>query len=100
MYIEYLRFRVEPLLRDQFLQKDKEIWTAALSQNPGYDKKEVLLNPEDPSEVIAIIWWSDREQWKAIPLEELNEIEARFNQAMGAGTYELLEAREYRLAEE
>ncbi len=99
MYIEYLRFRVEPLLRDQFVQQDKAIWTVALSQNPGYHKKEVWLNPEDPGEIIAAIWWSDRGQWKAIPITELTALEAQFTQAMGAGTYELVEAREYHLAD-
>lgn len=98
MFIEYLKFRVEPQLREQFIQQDAAIWTAALSQNPGFDSKEVWLNPEDPSEVITVIGWRDRDQWKAIPEAELAALEQRFTDALGPGTYQLIEAREYRLS--
>ncbi len=97
MYVEYLRFRVEPLLREQFVQQDKEIWTAALSLKPGFHKKEVWLGAEDPSEVVTALWWLTLEEWKSIPADELAEIEARFSTAMGQGTYEMVDARAYRL---
>lgn len=98
MFIEFLKFRVEPLLRDQFVQQDAAIWTTALSQTPGFGHKEVWLNPTEPSEVVTVIWWRDRDQWKAIPEAELKAIEQRFNHAMGQDTYQLIEAQEYRLS--
>lgn len=67
MYVEYLKFRVEPQLREQFVERDREIWTAALAAVPAFEHKELWLNPEDPSELVTIVYWRDRDQWKAIP---------------------------------
>ncbi|NJN30541.1 MAG: TIGR03792 family protein [Synechococcales cyanobacterium RM1_1_8] len=97
MYVEYLKFRVEPQLREQFVERDREIWTAALAAVPAFEHKELWLNPEDPSELVTIVYWRDRDQWKAIPQASLAATEARFQAAMGEGSYELVEAREYRL---
>jgi uncharacterized protein (TIGR03792 family) len=65
--IEFLKFQVAPDLRENFIQKDGEIWTAALAKYPGFISKEVWINPNHHTEVILIIRWSTREQWKAYP---------------------------------
>lgn len=97
MYIEWLKFRVQPELRSQFIKIDQHIWTTALAQNPAFVRKEVWLNPTQADEVITTIYWSDRDQWKAIPVAELEHIEHNFQSALGADVYELIEAKEYKL---
>ena len=99
MYIEYLRFQIKPGFKERFLQLDKELWTSYLSQNPGFHKKEVWLNPEDPTDLIIIVWWSDREQWKSITPEQVRAIDQKFEEAIGPGNSKLVEGREYHLSE-
>jgi antibiotic biosynthesis monooxygenase (ABM) superfamily enzyme len=34
--IELLKVKIPPKLREKFIQKDAEIWTAALAKYPGF----------------------------------------------------------------
>jgi uncharacterized protein (TIGR03792 family) len=92
MEIEWLKAKVMPELREQFVQKDAEIWTAALSKYPGFLSKEVWISPDNLSEVIMVIHWKSFEDWQAIPKADLDQVEAQFNQAMG-DTYTIEGAR-------
>ncbi|WAL60944.1 TIGR03792 family protein [Thermocoleostomius sinensis] len=96
MEIEWLKFRVNPDRREEFVQKDAEIWTAALSQYPGFISKEVWISPDDLAEVVQVIRWETFEQWQAIPPQALEQIEAQFRQSMG-DSYELLESSRYQI---
>lgn len=96
MVIEWLKFTVLPELREQFVQKDAEIWTSVLSEYPGFLNKEVWISPERLEEVIAVIRWQSLEQWQAIPKTVLDETEARFLEAMGS-TYKLVEVSKYQV---
>lgn len=64
MLVELLKVKVLPEEREKYLQKDAEIWTQALSSFPGFLGKEVWLNKCEPTEVILIIRWATKEQWK------------------------------------
>ncbi|MBD2356586.1 TIGR03792 family protein [Tolypothrix sp. FACHB-123] len=94
MVIELLKFKIAADVRDTFIQKDEEIWTAALANYPGFLAKEVWLNPDDYTEITFIVRWATREQWKAISPAELQDIEKTFAAAVGA-TYELVAVAEY-----
>jgi uncharacterized protein (TIGR03792 family) len=94
--IELLKFQVAPEERENYIQKDAEIWTTGLAKYPGFLGKEVWINPNDPTEVIFIIRWATQEQWKAIPLEDLQMIEDKFTQAMGK-SYPIVESAEYQV---
>lgn len=83
MVIEWLKVNVAPELREQYLQKDDEIWTSALSRYPGFLSKEVWISPDDLAELVLVIRWETFEQWKAIPAEDLQRIDAEFIAAMG-----------------
>lgn len=96
MVIEFLKFKVTPELREKFIQKDAEIWTAALARYPGFLSKEVWIDPNTPAEVVVVIRWATREQWKSIPSEQLEKIDAKFAQQMGK-TYELIQSSEYQV---
>lgn len=96
MVIELLKFKVAPELREQFIQKDEEIWTEALAGCPGFLGKEVWINPNKPTEVILVIRWATREQWKSIPLKLLERIEQQFAQQLG-DIYQMVESAEYQV---
>jgi len=97
MVIEWLKIQVDPTLREEFVQKDNEIWTKQLSQQPGYLSKEVWIDPTHSDILILVIRWATREAWKAVPTEELEETEKRFAQSMGNGAHKIIEAGEYQV---
>jgi uncharacterized protein (TIGR03792 family) len=94
MVIEWLRFEVPPNLREVFVQTDEDIWSAALAGYPGYLGKEVWINPELPYEVVLVIRWASKQAWDAVPIDYLNQVEAKFSSQMN-GSYKLVESRMY-----
>ncbi|MDJ0554124.1 MAG: TIGR03792 family protein [Microcoleaceae cyanobacterium MO_207.B10] len=97
MIIEWLQFKIEDSLKEKFLQKDREIWTSFLALQMGFLKKEVWLNDYRGNEVIIVVYWESREQWKSISQVLLRETEYKFREAVGMENYSLLESREYKL---
>lgn len=95
MVIEFLKIEVSPEDREEYLQLDEKIWTKALAKFPGFIGKEVWLNPNKPSEVILIIRWASREDWKSISAQLLAEIEAQFALATGSIHHQIVESGEY-----
>ncbi len=93
--VEWLKFRVPPQEQAFFLQKDDEIWTPVLASSPGFVGKEAWQHPYHADEVILVIRWTSRDDWKAIPEDLLDQTTQRFNEAVGAD-YPLLEATEFR----
>jgi uncharacterized protein (TIGR03792 family) len=96
MVIEWLKFTVTAEQREQFVQKDTEIWTSVLAGYPGFLNKEVWISPDRLEEVVIVIRWESLEQWQAIPADVLEQTEARFSAAI-AGTYQLVEATKYQV---
>ncbi|MBD1863289.1 MULTISPECIES: TIGR03792 family protein [Trichocoleus] len=96
MVIEWLKIKVAPEMREQYIQKDAEIWTAFLSEYPGFLGKEVWINPDNSTEVILVIRWASREAWKSVPSDRLAAIEQQFAQQL-AGSYPIIEAGEYQV---
>lgn len=97
MVVEWLQFQVQEDRREQFVQLDNEIWTAMLSQYPGFLRKEVWINPDAPDEVLTVIHWASMEAWQSIPSEELHETEQQFEEQMGADHYELVTSKHYQV---
>ncbi|MDY7012440.1 MAG: TIGR03792 family protein [Cyanobacteriota bacterium] len=96
MVVEWLKFRVEPSKREEFIQKDARVWTTTLAHYPGFLGKEVWLDPQNLESLILVLHWNTREQWKAIPQSVLEQTEQKMQQAMGK-TYEMVESREYQV---
>lgn len=94
--IEWLKFQVSPQRREEFIQKDAEIWTSFLAKSPAFLSKEVWIDPVETTQVIMVIRWSDRQEWKSIPQDVLDATEQRFAQQMG-DCYEMVESKEYQL---
>ncbi|TAF05809.1 MAG: TIGR03792 family protein [Nostocales cyanobacterium] len=96
MVIELLKFKVSQELREIFIQKDEEIWTTELCKYPGFLSKEVWISPHDLTEVVIVVHWQSREQWKAIPEQEIKAITQKFDESLGFG-YEMSEFGEYQV---
>lgn len=96
MLIEWLKVKVPPELREQYIQKDDEIWTPLLSSYPGFAGKEVWINPQDPTEIVMVIHWESQDGWKSIPAETLEETDRQFTQAMGQ-SFPFVEEGEYQV---
>lgn len=96
MVIEWLTFAVDPENRETFVRLDNEIWTAALSQYPGFISKEVWISPNLLDQVVYIVRWQTRELWKAIPQADLEAIEKQFDAAVDF-SYRMIDAREYQV---
>lgn len=99
MVIEWLKFKVDSDSREQFIQQDEKIWTAALSTYPGFLGKEVWIEPNALGKVVFIIRWQTREQWKSIPEKDLREIEQKFSRVMREMNirYQMTESKEFRI---
>lgn len=95
--IEWLKFTVDPNQRETFVQKDREIWTAALAQYRGFLGKEVWISPDQLDEVVFVIRWFSFEQWDAIPSNELQQVERAFATAMGETRYQLVHSARYQV---
>src|SRR6476646_3065258 len=96
MVIEWLKIKVAPEMREQYIQKDAEIWTAFLAECPGFLGKEVWINAEDATEVVLVIRWASKKIWKSVPSDRLAATEQRCAQAL-AGNYPIVEAGEYQV---
>ncbi|AMW30029.1 MULTISPECIES: TIGR03792 family protein [Oscillatoriales] len=92
MVIEWLRFKVPPTLWEAFIQKDEQVWTEGLKQFPGFIGKETWVDPK-LEEVILVIRWETREQWKSIPTEALEKLDL----AMGDLKMPIIESYEYQV---
>lgn len=97
MVIEWLKFIVTPELREKFVQQDDEIWTATLSQYPGFLRKEVWISPDRLDEVVVVIHWDSMEAWKSVPQDVLDQTDARFTAAMGQGNQRIDQAARYQV---
>jgi uncharacterized protein (TIGR03792 family) len=92
MVIEWLRFKVPPEKWEQFILRDEEVWTAGLKSCPGYLGKEVWVDAVE-NEVLMLIRWETREQWKSVPQSTIDELDAK----MGDLQMPIAESREYQV---
>jgi uncharacterized protein (TIGR03792 family) len=95
MVIEWQKVRVQPEVRDLYLKKDREIWTAGLAREEGFLGKEVWLGED--GEVILVIRWEKEEDWKEMPKEWMDDLDRRFREVVPEG-WELVETRSYEVA--
>lgn len=77
MVIEFLTFDVDPAERDQWLPIEETTWSRFLEQQPGFIRKEIWTNRENPNEVHSVIWWSDQETWFQITAEQVAAVDAQ-----------------------
>lgn len=77
--VEHLRVKVPAEARQAWLEAERGSWDPWLKQQPGYLGRDLLWDPER-EEGTLLIRWASRDQWKAIPVEELEAVQERFEQ--------------------
>ena len=77
--IEHLRLSVPEQGREAWLEAERGSWEPWLAQQMGFLGRELLWDPET-EEGTLLIRWSSRQAWKAIPSEQVAEVQARFEQ--------------------
>jgi uncharacterized protein (TIGR03792 family) len=92
MIIEWLKFKVPAEKCEKFILRDEEVWTAGLKSFIGYLGKEVWVDAVE-NEVVMLIRWETREQWKSVPQSIIDELDAK----MGDLQMPLAESREYQV---
>jgi len=77
--VEHLRVKVSAEARQAWLEAERGSWEPWLAQQDGYLGRDLLWEPER-EEGTLLIRWASRQQWKAIPLEEVEAVQERFEQ--------------------
>ena len=75
--IEHLRISVPAQGREAWLEAERGSWEPWLAQQTGFLGRDLLWDPET-EEGTLLIRWSSRQAWKAIPVEQVEEVQARF----------------------
>ena len=78
--VEELTLHVDEGDLEGFLAADTRIWTAFLSAQPGFIRKEVWVPGDRPNTVVILVWWASRELWKAISDEQVAAIDREMGQ--------------------
>ena len=77
--IEHLRISGPAQGRDAWLEAERGSWEPWLAQQSGFLGRDLLWDPET-EEGTLLIRWSSRQAWKAIPSEQVAEVQNRFEQ--------------------
>jgi uncharacterized protein (TIGR03792 family) len=78
--VEHLRLKVPSASRQAWLEAELETWDPWLRSQPGFLGRDLLWDPAH-EEGILMIHWSSRDQWDAIPPQEIERVQKRFEQA-------------------
>lgn len=76
--IEHLRLSV-PAQGQAWLEAERGSWEPWLAKQNGFLGRDLLWDPAT-EEGTLLIRWSSREDWKAIPTVEIEQVQTRFEQ--------------------
>ena len=74
---EELRLKIPSSYKDVWLEAEKNIWEPWLSDQEGFIDRKIFWD-KNKEEALILVSWQNRELWKKISLEEVNEIQAKF----------------------
>ena len=77
--IEELRLKVPAKFKEVWLQAEKKIWDPWLSRQSGFLGRQIFWDKEK-EEALILVKWENKKLWKNISMEEVNEIQERFEQ--------------------
>jgi len=75
MVIEFLTFTVPTSIQSKWKALDEAVWTQFLERQEGFVQKELWQSPDNLEKLHAVIWWSDKESWKAISDEQIRIVD-------------------------
>ncbi|MCP9891904.1 TIGR03792 family protein [Cyanobium sp. Aljojuca 7D2] len=77
--VEHLRLKVPAEARQAWIDAEKGSWEPWLAQQDGFLDRQLLWDPTT-EEGTLLIRWASRDQWKAIPEQDLEAVQERFEQ--------------------
>ena len=83
--VEVLRLAVPAALHRVWLNAETQVWKPWLEQQQGYLGRDLYWDPQQEQAHVLIRWRSQRE-WKAIPQQEVDAVQARFVAAINQAT--------------
>ena len=102
--VELLRLAVPATQRQLWLEAEARTWQPWLEQQTGFLGRDLYWDPVAEQGVL-VIRWASRDQWKAIPVESVERVQADFeaftNTALGrpataTAVFPLVEEQELR----
>ena len=79
MVIEELRLKVPKDSREVWLNAEKKIWDPWLSIQDGFLGRQIFWDKER-EEALILVSWENKELWKSISMNEVNEIQEKFEE--------------------
>ena len=75
--VEELRLKVPANFKEVWLEAEKNIWDPWLSGQNGFLGRQIFWDKEK-EEALILVKWENKKLWKNISMEEVNEIQKRF----------------------
>ena len=81
--IEELRLKIPSKFKKIWLQAEKEVWDPWLSIQDGFLGRQIFWDKEK-EEALILVNWENKELWKNISMNEVNEIQKKFEENVKA----------------
>ncbi len=75
--VEHLRLSVPLEKREAWLNAEKKSWEPWLAKKKGFLGRQLFWDDQN-EEAVLLITWDSRENWKAIPKSEIEQIQENF----------------------
>ena len=76
---EELRLEIPSKFKKVWLKAEKEVWEPWLSIQDGYLGRKIFWDKEK-EEALILVKWKNKELWKSISMNEVNEIQEKFEE--------------------
>ena len=77
--IEELRLSIPAKYKKVWLRAENEIWEPWLSEQKGYEGRQIFYN-EEKEEALVLVKWQNKALWKSISMDEVNQIQEIFEE--------------------
>ena len=77
MVTEELRLKVPFKFKEVWLEAEKKVWEPWLSAQKGFLGRQIFWDKEK-EEALILVNWENKKLWKSISMEEVNEIQEKF----------------------
>ena len=76
---EELRLKVPSKFKEVWLKTEKQVWEPWLSIQDGFLGRQIFWDKER-EEALILVYWKNKELWKSISMNEVNEIQKQFEE--------------------
>ncbi len=76
---EQLRLKIPSDYKTAWLKAEKDIWEPWLSNKDGFLERQIFWDKQK-EEALILVKWKNKKLWKNIPMEEVNQIQRKFDE--------------------